>query len=593
MDNRERYQKYKDSLSGNSGSRQNSFALRSKLKSIFTSWNKPDSDEVVSSHRSTSNSSKLSQQDPGFLGTSAVKLPGSFHAYKETSNTPVDTSQQQQQQQLSPIHSTSTIDKDETAENPNDILSAFFKQKGNGKLTDVEYEGVMALMSKSRTGTPYKREFAELSFTNAEPSFKRRHLGNDSIIVGNETSIVGSTPSKQNVLKTNGNTTLNTPGYTPKYNKTYNDTFERSYSIINNTTGSHFVPSLRRASMRSRRPAPYKSRITSSTLSNSVVKNDRQTDEKDNNLSFKSSNTSAIQTSASKPPSKAAQTLLSILDGKEENGEPVDEKQQQHQDKLKLFINPYGSSSEKKNKNKLSNTLTASGVTASTIGKTISYSAMDSLPASNGEEKSNTTSTSNPKNNTGKASDMPLIQSNHLAKPIFNEPKSKSPTFSNGFHHSFSKELNGNKGDHNGENEQVVGKYAMNAPRNGTFFEPSVSNMSFTASGSLSVNGVSNKESNSSGDKHKNKSYSIDDQGNGENLRRKLPNTFGSSCTPTPAFESIKSSTDGFVSTTNQLNGTNNESSPLVSEFTFPSPKLVVYDFDEEEVNRYKSLFSF
>lgn len=71
---------------------------------------------------------------------------------------------------------------------------------------------------------------------------------------------------------------------------------------------------------------------------------------------------------------------MNILDAKNETGETSKELQQQQNNKLKMFINPYGSRSERKN-NKTRKTLPySSGVTALTIGKTISYSKSDLLP---------------------------------------------------------------------------------------------------------------------------------------------------------------------------------------------------------------------
>lgn len=620
MDNRERYRKYKDRLSDQLGSRQTSFALTSKLKNIFTPWHKPNTtDKVVSSdNKITSNTTKGSQLEPKFLGSLTFKLPGSFHIYQDTSYAPAGSLKQPPPVALQSSSSSSIIDKDETVENPNDILSAFFKEKGNKKLTDVEYEGVMALMSKSRTGTPYKRQSTELSFNNEEPLLKRRNLGNDSTIVGNETSIIGSTPSRQKYLMMNGNTTLQTPGYTPKYHSVSNDTFERSYLIINNTTGSNFAPSSRRVRMRSRRPAPYKSRIKSSLLSKTMG-NEETSLVNEDTLNIKlNTNTIEEKSRILKSPSKAAQTLMNILDAKNETGETSKELQQQQNNKLKMFINPYGSRSERKNNKNSKNASVLSGVTALTIGKTISYSRSDLLPKEvelKGNIKENENSGDAMKQNYAHKLDQQLTKTafsemgkSKNSSDISNTPtvhskfttntstdqaesKSKLALFSNGIHQPLRHKVNADNGGISIPRENFEAKNEVDIPSNdvsSNIFKPKP--LLTTLEPSKTV-GRSNEDTVFSADLNSLKANPIIATNELQTLERKQQKAFANVSTTTANFESRRLDNMESMNNANQLNGANYEAS--TSEFTFPSPQLVVYEFDDAEVNKYRSLFSF
>ncbi|KAI5957868.1 hypothetical protein CANMA_004379 [Candida margitis] len=613
MDNRERYQKYKDRSSIQLDSRQNPSTLSSKLKNIFTSWNKSDADKDVSLDSNASNVTKTSSQpEPKFLGSSTFKLPGSFHIHHD-----ISTAHAQSSQQPPAINSSSSssivIDKDETTENPNDILSAFFKEKGNRKLTDVEYEGVVALMSKSRAGTPYKREFAELSFSNAEPSLKRRHLGNDTTLVGNETSILGSTPTKQKSLKINGNTTLHTPGYTPKYNSVYNDTFERSYSVINNTTGGNFSLSTRRANLRSRRPAPYKSRIKSSIPSRTVSDNKTLTNADISNANLTNTTTEKIRNS--KSPSKTAQTLLGILDGKGENDETSRDSQQQQHDKLKLFINPYGSGSEKKNRKGVKTPSTASNVTASTISKTISYSKAgplskggvperesdaqhDSSSAGNDQKldgtqkppeqqtKTNFNGMDKPKSSI-QTTDTLAADLTSFTKPAADQSKAKSkvPLFSKGFEQPLASNFNT---DNQGASGAMNG---VDLSKNDGATNFTQIKVPFTKSEPSRFNSGPNGEEIRSSNWSSTNFHPIYGKEDGKTPEGKVPKTNQVAGASFPSIRSNHLDTKNEVNNANQLNGASHEAS--VPKFSFPSPQLVMYDFDDAEVNKYKSLFSF
>ncbi|KAG5418433.1 hypothetical protein I9W82_003961 [Candida metapsilosis] len=606
MDNRERYQKYRERSADPSGSsRQSSFTLTSKLKSIFKPWNKSESDVGSGSSNisGTSQPTKNNRPESIPLGTSTLNLPGSFYGHQQEASQAPPT---ESSQQLPVMHSSSIIvDKDEPIENPNDILSTFFKEKGNSKLTDVEYEGVMALMSKSRMGTPYKRPMTEMSFTNDEPSFKKRHLGNDSTMVGNVTSIIGSTPSRQKVIRMNGNTTLHAPGYTPKYSKVYNDTFDRSYSLINNTIRNSFGPTSRRVSSRSRRPAPYKSRINSSTLlkadgGETSVRNEN------NSSILRLANETANKSYSSKPPSKAAQTLLNILDGKDEVEGSEKDSQCQQNDKLKLFINPYGTGSERKSKKFSNSSSQTSGITAQTIGKTISFSKSEPLP-----KNFEPTAISAPGNNRDSKKedthDQQSTKANHFGegasmtsntKPNTSTNDSTISTKSSLFQveqnpgkqplFTFSQQSGTNIGS-GVESQTDMRKGEVAKPKNSFGFKVDDSKSAVETTKPFSVHGISNGNNGQQSGSNTSKFNPIASTSKFGAPMEKQDKTFGAGDSSSTNFKGSHSDAKEEDSTT-QLNGT---SQAPTSEFDFPSPQLVAYEFDDAEVDKYKSVFSF
>ncbi|KAI5960730.1 hypothetical protein KGF57_001877 [Candida theae] len=627
MDNRERYKKYRESQSGHPGStRQSSSTLTTKLKSIFKPWNKSNSNEgeISFSGSNTSHSTKSSQLEPKFLGSPTFKLPGSFYnsqpeeVFPHAAKLPQQQQQQQQQQQhpapvqqASLIHSPSNVaDKEETADNPNDILSAFFREKGDSKLTDVEYEGVIALMSKSKMGTPYKRPMTEMSFTAEEPSFKKRHVGNDSTMVGNSTSIIGSTPSRPKAFKMSGNTTINAPGYTPRYSKVYNDTFDRSYSLINNTTrGSIGSSSSRRVISRSRRPAPYKSRINTSILSHAA--GDEKSARDDNTSNIHIINANSDKSHNSKSPSKAAQTLLDILDGKDKIDGTVKDNQPHQNEKLKLFINPYGSGSERRQKKGPGGVSQTPGVTASTIGKTISYSKADPLPKefepagntipesftddSKGKEASGQASTEEEFSKTSKPislNGVTNVKDNHVSSTTtsttnpFGTINSHIPAS-----FTFGKKDQSDIGDSQKNVRSTKGELHVNFS-NGGGSNPVDSNSQVETTQPLSKIFQSNgSKANTTGERAF-KQNPVANSSNDKAQTSKPNNLFFGNIETSTTESTSQSDAKERGDFTNLTNGSSQEDS-TPSKFYFPSPQLVTYDFDDAEVDKYKSVFSF
>ncbi|RCK55709.1 hypothetical protein Cantr_05703, partial [Candida viswanathii] len=117
------------------------------------------------------------------------------------------------------------LDHDTTA---NEVLSNFFKRKGDKPLNEIEYEGVMALISKSRSGTPIRKRVISESVLG-EPQKKK--LKSDGVA---------------DLLHDTSNISFNTSEYKPNYLTIHNDTFDRSHhnQSYNNTTS--MIPSIKR-----------------------------------------------------------------------------------------------------------------------------------------------------------------------------------------------------------------------------------------------------------------------------------------------------------------------------------------------------------
>ncbi|KAI3406688.2 hypothetical protein KGF56_000534 [Candida oxycetoniae] len=427
MDNRKAFQTHQEIVNKSFGERQRSTSLTSKLKDLFTkrNWKSNDGSVSVSNRQDpalSSNEEKTNfisterpssyawqfQSSSGGPSQQCFKIPGSFSSnqplkYPETQQTKSQIAESAQMKEKEKHEKEKEKEKekerekeeDDMARNPNEILSNFFKNKGESQLTDIEYEGVMSLMSKSRLGTPYKRTNIELGATEPENGIKRRHLNEDFSLslLKNDTSVIGSTPYRQQIIRMNGNSTSNTPSYRSTYKTIYDDTFDRSYQHLHNSTISH-VP--RRVSSRTRRPAPYRSRIRGSLMQKTSNLNDRAADTSSRPPTMTFNESITLPKSSEKrekPLSETARALLTILDGddasqnlekkvateekeEEEQGENR-EKKVRNSEKLKLFENPYASKGRKRKEYR-----DISPVNAKTIERTKAYSKIEKLPVS-------------------------------------------------------------------------------------------------------------------------------------------------------------------------------------------------------------------
>ncbi|KAG7191554.1 uncharacterized protein KQ657_003060 [Scheffersomyces spartinae] len=290
--------------------------------------------------------------------------------------------------------------------NPSEVLSQFFQQKGNTPLTQVEYEGVMALLLKSKdgsgNGTGSDNGNVSDIVSSSANTCGRRTVDRANVTTSH-IQMPGSfstTPNKQKSLR---NTSLrersvyvSTPEYKPHYKS------------INNTVN---IPSIKRVYQFSGLPSPYKTKIrppppvsANTTMNNSTIL--------PRNIAGMSTTASSPLPASKKPLSETANTLLSILDGKLSTGE-VSESDREV--RLKQLSNPYGRGSGLKRSKSISSQKQESSssstvFTADDISKTIAYDQTKELPE--------------PKKPLVSVPDVPtLVNTPDVPKPLVSIPK--------------------------------------------------------------------------------------------------------------------------------------------------------------------------
>lgn len=243
---------------------------------------------------------------------------------------------------------------------PNQVLLSFFLEKGDKPLTDIEYEGVVLLLSraKSQANTPnssvvYRGEAINKPF--------------DDTTSISQTDNTFATPYNQRVLKSGSNTAsrenrstvFSTPDYKPVYHS------------VNNSF-LHNVPSVKRVYQFSGLPSPYRTRIKAPGTKPRRIKSPEH---------------KAVEKPVSepaKPLSLTANTLLSILDG---NSAEVDNKR---------FFNPYSRPQLNKRGRADDSNISSASVSftptkkkvilADDISKTISFSTSEEMPKEKTED---------------------------------------------------------------------------------------------------------------------------------------------------------------------------------------------------------------
>lgn len=225
------------------------------------------------------------------------------------------------------------------SEAPIRVLSSFFHDRGDKPLSQVEYEGVMTLLEKSRA-----------DITIPEPEANSTSDQHNNTVLANKTFTLQPRAISylQKVLRNtsmyDGNTSsFLAPDYKPIYH-TFNDT-SRS---IGNT-------SVKRVYQFSGLPSPYRTRIRAPSMARKVSRR----------VSV-ASETPEVSAPPAKPISSTANSLLSILDGQHDSttGATVSHK---------TLHNPYARQKRKAQTEK-------QVLTANDISKTVSYNKAEELP---------------------------------------------------------------------------------------------------------------------------------------------------------------------------------------------------------------------
>lgn len=383
MDNRRVFRSYKDKMKDSTTpySRPNN-GLFSKMKLFLTGASLWSNHETTSYSEQTSDNTMRMYIDKGEKDASSVK-PFSFPEPDTTIfKTPLKSTYNQRA--------------------PNQVLSSFFQEKGDKPLTDIEYEGVVSLLSKSKSAsnTPnnsvvYRGDSASRHSGSIADSTDLGNKDADTSAFKSSASNLFATPYSQRTLKNTSSNdhVLSTPEYKPVYH------------TINENFNSKNVPSVKRVYQFSGLPSPYRTRIRAPSLSAKPKAPAKK--------SPSITKSPSAQKVTSKSMSNAANSLLNILDGNTQT-EDVEMKDvsSNKSDMIEQFSNPYHrphsvkkSRSQDNNKSKLSiNASTpirqkkSTLLTADDINKTISFDKSEDLPK---EKTAPETDSSNTKTSFG------------------------------------------------------------------------------------------------------------------------------------------------------------------------------------------------
>ncbi|CAK7897000.1 hypothetical protein CAAN1_17S00276 [[Candida] anglica] len=437
MDNRRIIRSYREKQANAAASTpytRSESGLFSKMKSFFTPsslWAKDQQQSQQQQQQQLPQQStpqpqkqqpSVQQKVPGIISESSLAVEP-FKFPESELNTPRKPS------------STSSASTD-VFKTPNHVLTSFFQARGDKPLSEVEYEGVVALLSKSRSNTPATVKVSQqqrdslYNRTIQEEHEDERDLNNDSEHLANSSVASGLfvTPYNQKVLKNNG-TAFATPEYKPVYHTVSNGNGQGNGRISS-------VPSVKRVYQFSGLPSPYRTRIRTPNLSARKQKQ-QQFQQKQQQQQSQTLETSVISSLGENSPipskkslSSAANTLLSILDGESH--------EQPQESSIKAFSSPYAK--PKRTREEQPTPMKKKRLTAGDIAKSMSYDKSEKLPevgkvkestpvvekfASVTEEKSKTEEM--------KKEEIPVTKKAEpfTFKPIVNQPSTTS-TFSTG-----------------------------------------------------------------------------------------------------------------------------------------------------------------
>lgn len=595
MDNRKVYKSYRDKVK--TLTQPYSISNRKLSTKVKGLWNSIKSLSQPSSPP-TPTTTAASSIEPFKFPEPQIRIPGSFH---------VDTTE------------TAVVDKEtdkQADDDANTILSNFFKEKGNKPLTDIEYEGVVSLLSKSKQqGKPFKRPH---NIDNDDDTIDNSLVSNTTTNINKRQKFDAfSTPQKatqeqqqRHTLRLTPNVTINTPEYNPVYHTIHNDTFDRSSnaSFISNRS----IPSIKRVYQFSGLPSPYRTRIRAPSLTIAKRKHSRLNDKANktmNNISMldnNNNNTSGFTVPSSTtftgikpsaPTSSAAKTLLSILDGKDEHQPTTTTITQENNnnsvvdktDRLKLFSNPYSSCIRPKKSTKVDKAISTEpltavapiankpiSVTASDIEKTILFDKSEPLPSS-------ITSTS-ATNKTEKTKES-----------LFDNIEKK-------------KETNGEKVDKlvpevakkDGEEKKKPSSFLSNNSKPSAGF--TFGAFKATTTNQPNTSELNGNKLSSFGEKtnnhNNNTSKSAFSFGNNNNINKEIE--VEKTLEKPKAMEKKQSisfgSTNGDLTKTSvgsSLGSSTGTATTSSTEFQFPEVEVVKVSLNQEEVEKYKSMFEF
>lgn len=210
------------------------------------------------------------------------------------------------------------VEADITSRNPNDTLADFFLRKGDTPLNDIEIEGVMSLIKKAHSGnTANNSRNTSVLFNQSRSGF---FGGNTSRVVSSKNHSLLHNDSQMNnttVLRRASNVSVNIP--VARYNPPGSSTNSANTSIVDKSMLSAIIKKRRLVSNGYNVSKLDDRRKVSTPLATYIEKKKRESKLKDQDTLIK------VQESVATPNrsnlSKTANTLLDILDSKNENKE--------------------------------------------------------------------------------------------------------------------------------------------------------------------------------------------------------------------------------------------------------------------------------
>ncbi|GEQ69866.1 hypothetical protein JCM33374_g3541 [Metschnikowia sp. JCM 33374] len=311
-----------------------------------------------------------------------------------------------------PFVTADTSTMSQGADDSNRILSSFFQEKGSAPLSQVEYEGVMSLLERSKASMtlPLPESTPEKPAAKALASGAAQNPNNT---FSQYSQKVLRNTSNYDPTFTNNSSVL-TADYKPVYH-TFNDVSRANISM-------------KRVYPFSGVPSPYATRIQAPNFA--ARKARRIASAAPSVSSMEQVVDASTETSSFKPRSKAANSLLSILDGNTSTQDPDSTAANLGSNKpAKSLHNPYarpkrftplpkGDILEKP----------ASPCKADEIAKTVSYNKADELPTNgeNGETAKPDDKTSLFGASAGAASVIPAV--NTASAPTIEDPHKNPPS---------------------------------------------------------------------------------------------------------------------------------------------------------------------
>lgn len=194
-------------------------------------------------------------------------------------------------------------------EDPNRILSAFFKEKGDKPITEVEYEGVMSLLERSKANITLPHDDKPVEPKEDVDASVNTQMNESA--AHNHTFAPYSQTKLRNTSMFSNNSSFAVSDYKP------------TYHTFNESNTSRANVSMKRVYKFSGLPSPYQTRIKAPNFAARKLRRIAPLDKLQ--VSTVDVSTSAIADSTApeptaepfRPKSKTANALLSILDGDE------------------------------------------------------------------------------------------------------------------------------------------------------------------------------------------------------------------------------------------------------------------------------------